>query len=160
MSKAFFILIKRGKGARFMAKQLNVSLAFSADTSKAKAQLQDLQRQLTNLTNSTGNIANSQGMGITKQLHEASMAAAQLKVQLQDATNVSTGKLDLVKFNQSLKASGMDLQQYKNQLMALGPAGAQAFSGLAAAVTNAEAPIFRVSNRIRELGTVLKNTVR
>ena len=30
-----------------MAKQLNVNLAFTADTGKAKAQLKDLQNQLT-----------------------------------------------------------------------------------------------------------------
>jgi len=32
-----------------MAKQLNVSLAFTADTGQAKAQIQDLQSQLTKL---------------------------------------------------------------------------------------------------------------
>ena len=34
-----------------MAKQLNVSLAFTADTRQAKAQLQDLQNQLSKLSN-------------------------------------------------------------------------------------------------------------
>ena len=33
-----------------MAKQLNVNLAFSADTGKVKMQLQDLQNQLQKLT--------------------------------------------------------------------------------------------------------------
>ena len=143
-----------------MAKQLNVSLAFSADTSKAKAQLQDLQRQLSSLTNNVGNFGNKGAIGITKDLDNAAAAAAQLKIQLQEATNVNTGKLDLVKFNQSLKNSHMSLEQYKTELMKLGPQGAQAFSSLAAAVTNAEIPVIRINSKIRELGTTLANTAR
>ena len=38
-----------------MAKQLNVSLAFTADTREAKAQLQDLQRQLNNILKTPSN---------------------------------------------------------------------------------------------------------
>ena len=34
-----------------MAKQLNVNLAFTADTGRAKAQLQDLQNQWTKVIN-------------------------------------------------------------------------------------------------------------
>ena len=37
-----------------MAKQLNVNLAFTADTGKAKAQLQDLQKTLDNMLRSAG----------------------------------------------------------------------------------------------------------
>ena len=45
-----FCKIKKGeKGAKRMAKQLNVNLAFTADTGKAKAQLQSLQNQLQSL---------------------------------------------------------------------------------------------------------------
>ena len=36
-----------------MAKQLNINLGFTADTGKAKAQLQDLQKSLTNLINTS-----------------------------------------------------------------------------------------------------------
>ena len=84
-----------------MPKQLNVSLAFTADTSKAKAQLQDLQRQLTQLTNTS--LGKTKDGGMVKEIQNATAAAAQLKVQLESATNVSTGKLDLGKFNDSLK---------------------------------------------------------
>ena len=48
-----------------MAKQLNVNLSMTADTSKAKAQLQELQQQLTALTNLNNK---SSGFGITKEI--------------------------------------------------------------------------------------------
>ena len=53
-----------------MAKQLNVNLAFTADTGKAKAQLQDLQNQLTRLMN-TG-VSTAGTFGITNSMIEAS----------------------------------------------------------------------------------------
>ena len=38
-----------------MPKQLNVNLSFTADTQQARAQLQDLQSQLTKITAKAGN---------------------------------------------------------------------------------------------------------
>ena len=38
-----------------MPKQLNVNLSFTADTQQARAQLQDLQSQLTKITANAGN---------------------------------------------------------------------------------------------------------
>jgi hypothetical protein len=86
-----------------MAKQLNVNLAFTADTGKAKAQLKDLQSQLNNLINASG------PNGMATQITEATKAAAELKVHLQNATNVKTGNLDFSKLNESIKQSGKSL---------------------------------------------------
>ncbi len=52
-----------------MAKQLNVNLAFTADTSQAKAQLQSLQTQLSGLLNSTN--GKSFGNQITRDINKA-----------------------------------------------------------------------------------------
>ena len=126
-----------------MPKQLNVNLAFSADTSQAKKQLQDLQNQLTKLT--TSSLGSTGKLGITKEIQDATAAAAQLKVQLEGATNVNTGKLDLGKFVESMNKSGMDLEQYRKQLSALGPEGSKAFLSLAQSISNAEMPLRRSS---------------
>ena len=77
-----------------MAKQLNVNLAFNADTSKAKQQIQDLQNQLSAIINmpTTG-----LGTDIATKINQASRAAAELKVHLEKATNVKTGNLDFTK---------------------------------------------------------------
>ena len=143
-----------------MAKQLNVSLGFTADTSQARKQLQDLQNQLTNLMNSTMKANATSGLGITKDISNATSAAARLKVQLEQATNVNTGKLDLTKFNDSLKKSGMSLEKYREELSKLGPAGNQAFLSLAQSISNAEVPLRRTNAMLDEFVTTMKNTVR
>ena len=138
-----------------MSKQLNVNLKFSADITNAKAQLQQLQTQLSNLTTGT-----SIGGKITADIQQGINAAAQLKHSLIEATNVNTGKLDLGKFNQQLKQSGMSIKQYATQLQALGPQGSQAFMSLARSISNAELPIVRLSSKMKALGRTLSNTLR
>lgn len=159
--KGFFILYKiREKGVNNMANnRVEYTLAFTADTSKAKQQLQSLQGQITGLINNAS-LNNKSHLGMTKEIQEASAAAAQLKTQLAAATNVNTGKLDLAKFNQSLKSSGMNLDKYRQALVKLGPQGAQTFANLAASITNAEAPIIRVNSHLKKMGDTLLNTAR
>ena len=138
-------------------RKIGVNLAFTADTKQAQAQLNNLQNTLTQLVNT----APTQGFsGFTKELQQASTAAATLKVQLSDATNVNTGKLDLGKFNQSLKTSGMTLEMYKNQLANLGPQGVAAFGQLSQAIMSAEMPLRRSSQLLTDFATTLKNTAR
>ena len=138
-----------------MAKQLNVNLSFSADTSKARAQLQDLQRQLTNLVNMP-----SSQLPISDNINEAVRSAAELKTHLEAATNVKTGNLDFAKLNQSIGQSGKSLEQYAMHLRSLGPAGQQAFLSLANSVASAEIPIRRSNAALKEMWTTLKNTAR
>lgn len=140
-----------------MAKQLNVSLAFTADTAKAKGQLKDLQNSLTELVNSVSKPTGT--MGLSKELQDATTKAAQLKIQLQDATS-STGSLDLTKFNESLNKSGMSLKSYQQSLSALGPEGDKAFAQLASSIMRAEVPLKRSNTLLKEFGTTLMNTAR
>ena len=144
-----------------MAKRLNsyqVNLQFTADAKQAQQQLENLQRQLDVLATSA--IKNSAGTGLSSQITESAMAAQQLKVQLQEATNVNTGKLDLSKFTASLKASNMDLNKYANILKSLGPEGSKAFSNLATAISQSEMPLRRTNALLAETWTTLKNTAR
>lgn len=141
-----------------MAKQLNVNLAFTADTSQAKAQLQSLQTQLSGLLNSTN--GQSFGNQITGDINKASKAIAELKLHLKNATNVNTGNLDFTKLNESLNKSGTTLQQYGDKLRDLGPAGQQAFNTLASSIAQSEIPIRRSNAVLTEFATTLKNTVR
>ena len=135
--------------------QYHVNLAFTADTGKAKAQLQDLQNQLTNLVNKP----HSQ-LGVTTDIQEAIKAAVELKTHLQAATNVKTGTLDFTKLNQSLKNSGTSLTAYAQKLQQLGPTGQQAFMTLAQSVAQAEIPIRRSNQMLTDLWVTLKNTAR
>lgn len=139
-----------------MAKHLNISLGVSADTSKAKAQLQDLQNQLTKIINSP----TSNRMDLAKEIREASQAAAELQAHLKNATNVDTGTLDFTKLSNSLKQSGQTLESYAQKLVRVGPEGRQAFQKLTTSVAQSEIPIKRVNKQLTKMWTTLKNNAR
>lgn len=144
-----------------MAKQLNsyqVNLQFTADSKQAQQQLQNLQSQLTSLINQAS--ATGSTLGVTKEIQEGINAAAQLKVKLQEATDVNTGKLDLTKFSHSLDRSKIKLKDYANTLSDLGPEGAEAFMSLARSISMADAPLFKVRGLLGSLFVTLKNTAR
>ena len=140
-----------------MAKQLNVNLAFTADTGKAKAQLQDLQASLTNLMATAGKSTN--GLGLTKDISEAINEVAKLQSILDSSKNASGG-LDLGKFNQSLKLNKKTIEEYATSLNSIGPSGTQAFAKLAKSIITAEVPLKRTNKLLDEFKTSLANTAR
>ena len=141
-----------------MPKQLNIDFSVRADTSQARKEMQALQEQLSKLgTGLTGKTAIT---GMTSDIQKATEQVAQLKVQLKEATNVDTGRLDWSKFEIAMKKSGTSLETYRKSLQSLGADGTQAFTQLARAVSNSEVPIMKVSNLFTQLGTTLKNTIK
>ena len=139
-----------------MAKQLNVSLGFSADTSQAKQQIQGLLLELNKLSS----VSNIKDLNLTPKLTEAKMAAKQLETQLNAAFNVDVGQFDLNKLNTSLQKSGMTLADYGKQLSLLGPAGDEAFLKISQSIAETEMPLRRSNTLLREFGTTLMNTAR
>ena len=139
------------------SQMLNVNMNINADTSKAKQQIQSLQDSLTSLLNTT---KGKGAFNLTEDLNDSIKGVALLKAQLQDATNVKTGKLDLSKFNQSLKESGMSLEKYRDLFSNMGKAGDRAFAQLATSITDAEIPLKRSSKLVNDLWTTLKNTAK
>lgn len=140
-----------------MAKQLNVNLAFNADTSQAKAQIQDLQSQLQKLAMDP---TSGGKFKLTDDLQKASVAAAELSAHLNKATNQKTGTLDFTKLNKSIQDSGNTLSKYGAQLRSMGPAGQQAFATLATSVAQSEIPLRRSNKLLTDMATTLKNTAR
>ena len=142
-----------------MAKQLNaVSLTFDANTAKAKQEIKSLQKDLDNLLSQSAK--SSKGMPLTEDLMKAQNAAAGLKVALESATNVQTGRLDLTKFSDSLKRSNLSVKDLQTQLGNLGPAGQRTFMSLAKSVLAAEVPVKRTNKALTEMWTTMKNTAR
>ena len=140
-----------------MAKALNVSLAVTADTSQAKAQLQQLQTTLQQLTANSANLK----LGINlSEIQQASTAALQLAAHLKQATDVNTGTLNFTKFESQIRRSGQTIEGLGSQLLQLGPQGQQAFNQLAQAIAKSEIPMKRISNIFGQFGTVIANTVR
>lgn len=142
-----------------MGKNINVNLQFTANTASARANLQALQRELTQL--SATPIA---GSGITdklsQELSKATQDAISLKLALERSTNVDTGKLNFNKFSQELKTSKITLEDYAISLSKLGPQGAEAFMNLSKAIRQAETPMISLEGQMRKLGTTMANTIR
>ena len=140
-----------------MPKQLNVNLAFTADTGKAKAQLKELQQSLQDIAKLPGKASS---LFDDTDIKNASKAAMELQQHLNAAMNVKTGNLDLSRLSTSLKAANKDLNEYYGQLTKIGPQGQEAFLKLAKSISTAEAPVTRINAKLAEMGTSLKNTVR
>ena len=139
-----------------MAKQLNVNLAMTADTSKAKAELQSLQKTLDSLMIKT---AGKDNFGISTELQRSVELAGQLKQQLAGAT-LPNGNLDLSRFNLQMQKSNTTIKDYRVALSSLGPAGTQAFQQLASSIMSAEAPLRRSNTLLANFATTIKNTAR
>ena len=135
------------------------TMVFTANTSQAKNQLQELRNSLNNLSSLSAQVGKNP-LGLTEELQKAVTVANQLKINLENATNVNTGQLDLGKFTQSMKKSGMSLKKYQAALRELGPEGDKAFSQLAQSISTAELPIKRSSKLLTEFATTLKNTTK
>ena len=140
-----------------MAKQLNVNMKFNADSSQAKREIKSLQDSLSMLVATS---RDKLGASWSDDLRDATHAAAELSVHLQKAINTKTGNLDFSKLEQSIKKSGISLEQYGDSLRKLGPEGQQAFMQLASAVVQSEVPIRRVNSLVKEFATTLANTAR
>ena len=137
-------------------KTLKIDLQFNANTKEAQRQMQQLQQSLSQL-------ATSQPMtsfSLTPQLKEAQRSAMDLKIALNNAMNVDTGRLNLNKFQSELNRSGKSIQQYAQQLQALGPSGVRAFQQVAQAVAQADTKMFNLSGGAKKLMDTLGNTVR
>ena len=139
-----------------MAKQLNVNLAFNADTAKAKAAIEDLNSSLQKIQSTP----RDGGLVDDVSIRRASEAARELQKHLSAAVNVDTGKIDLNRFSHSLKSSGKDLKAYYADLSKIGPAGEQAFLKLSRSIATAETSTVRVNKKMQEFATTLKNTAR
>lgn len=133
---------------------INVNINFKANTEAAKNNINSLQSLLTQITQTKNIGLDSSALG------QAKTSAQELQMHLENAVNVNTGKLDLGKFNASLKAAGSDLTTLSANLRNVGPVGQQAFMKLASAIASAQTPMLNISNAIAQFGKTLVNTVK
>lgn len=137
-----------------MAKQLNVALDFTANTTQAKQSIQELQQLLTKLSYSTD-------LGLKpEQMQKASEAARQLAFHLNEAYNTATGNYDLSKLNASLNRSQTNVTKLSKSLLDAGVTGQQAFVKLAQSIAAADQPMISLNARLQDFLTTVKNTVK
>ena len=137
-----------------MAKQLNVNLAFNAETAQAKRAIEDLSNSLRKIQLQPSRMFDD------VDLKKASQAAQDLEKHLRAAVNVDTGKLDLNKFSQSLASSKQNLGDLYKDLSRAGADGQAAFLNLAKSINAADSSTLNLGSKLRELTTTLKNTAR
>lgn len=139
-------------------KTVGVNIAFNADTSKAKAQIQELQTLLNKITYSN---ASSNGQkGLSDELKNASAAAKELQYHLNNAYNANTGKLDLSLLDKSLKTTGSNITNLSTQLLSAGNTGQQAFVKMAQAISQAEQPMLKINDKVKDFANTLKNAAK
>ena len=139
-----------------MAKQLNVNLAFTADTSQAKRNLMELQNTLNSIANTTP----INNLGLSKEMQEAKASAKELQQHIANAFNTKTGNLDLSKLNASLQSTGQSLGTLSANLLKAGSTGEQAFMNLQRSISTASVQINQANGLLTQFWTTLKNTAR
>ena len=139
-----------------MAKQLNVNLGFTADTSAAEANIRKLQQSLTQLSSIKAPI----GTSLTKDMQTAVNSAKDLQMHLNNAFNVKTGNFDLTALNQSLRNSGQSLSDLTSGLLKAGVNGEQAFMNVQRAIASSSVQINKAQGLLGNFLTTLKNTAR
>lgn len=138
-------------------KKIGVDIAFNADTKKAKASIQELQTLLNKITYSGVTGSKNQ---MADQLRQASEAAKELQFHLNNAFNAKTGKLDLSLLDKSLASTNSDITKLSTNLLSAGTNGQQAFVKVAQAIAQAEQPIVRVNDKIKDFAVSLKNAAK
>ena len=131
------------------------TIQINADATRAKKEIADLLKSL----KAVGTM-NLDKLGLDTQIREASVAADELAIHLKNATNVNTGKLNLVEFNKSIQASGRSMNELITTLAQGGNVGQQAFRQLTAAIANTQVPIKQTNALLNNMMTTLKNTVK
>lgn len=125
---------------------------FKANTQAAKKNINDLSQSLFKIANMQFDPKISD-----KTILQASKSAQELSRHLNAAFNVDTGRMDLVKFNQSLQSSQQTVQQLAFNLVQAGQDGAQAFVQLSKAIANSETPMVKTNNLLNKMWISLKN---
>lgn len=132
-------------------------MAFTANTSQAKAQIRELQSLLKDIT--AGNLGSYKELGFTKEINSAIKKASELKYILSKSTNES-GDLDLKRFSENLNKSKLKVSDYADALQSLGPKGEQAFLQLAKSVTSSTVQFDKARGVLNEMWATMKNTAR
>lgn len=134
-------------------KTLRYSIAVDVDTKKLLEQIDQAVKALQQLGAAPAN-------QLSQELREGANAALELGTNLQRAVNQETGKLDLTTFNDNLQRGLGNITEYYNRIEKMGPAGREAFTQVANAITQAELPMKRSNELLDSLWTTMKNTMR
>lgn len=138
-----------------MAKNVQYTIGFNADTSQAKKALQELSSAFAKLEKKQLSLNYSD-----LDLNKAVESAKELQIELNKATNINTGKLNLNDFMSNLSQSKSSLKELSMNLISAGKEGQQAFASLANSIAQAEVPLKQTNTVLKNFAQTLKNTVK
>lgn len=131
-------------------RNIQVGLSFTADTSKARQEIDKLKNDLSKII-SSANI----GQQNSSQFNQVINQAAQLRGILEKATS-ATGKLDLSKFERGLKTANIDLKAMAQEFQKID--GGQFFNNLTQQVMAADTKVNILSGTLKKFAQGLMNT--
>lgn len=131
-------------------RQIGIGLSFTADTSKARQELEKLKNDLSK-TITTVNI----GKSLSPEFDNAIEKATRLRGILDGATD-SVGNFDLTKFTRELDKSGMSMKEVYTSLHRIG--ADDTFNRLAEQIQGADARVNVLTGHVKKFFDGLKNT--
>lgn len=134
------------------------TMQFTADIQQAKREMKELEQELAKIAQGTD--ISKYTAKTTEDLREASQAAATLRNALQQATNASTGRLDLRQFNESIKRSGQTLEELGLKMGKIGSNGSEAFADMATQIVKAEQPLKQTSKLLDSIARTVGNSIK
>lgn len=139
-------------------KRIDIDIGFNTDTSRAKAQIQDLQKQIVNL--SVAAKQNTATNTLSSDISKAVIEASKLNGILSQSMTFKGDNLDLSKFVTNLNKSGITISQVRKNLESLGPQGQKAFTSLAQSIMSAEVPLRQSEGLLKSFSTTLTNSAK
>ena len=139
-----------------MAKNLQVNLAFTADTNAAMQNLQTLRNSL----NEISSLPFSVGKNISSDLQTAANSASQLQKHLGAAMDVKTGNINLNKLQSSLQQSNQSLSQLTSGLLHAGMTGEKAFIATYSAIAQSNLQLKKSNTLLSQFALTMKNTAK
>ena len=139
-----------------MAKNLQVNLAFTADTNAAMQNLQTLRNSLSQISA----LPFTLGKNISADLQAAASSATDLQKHLSAAMDVKTGNLNLNKLQSSLQASNQTLPQLTGNLLKAGATGEKAFLATHSAIAQSNIQLRKSNTLLSQFALTMKNTAK
>ena len=134
-------------------KKITVELGFKSNTEQVKKNINDLAANLKEISNVEIGLKGSS-------LDDAKKAAKELGLELQKAVNVDTGRLDLNKLTSNLAKGKKDIVSLSTELLKAGPIGQKSFLQIAQAMSQAEVPMIKINQGLKEFMDNLGKTAK
>lgn len=139
-------------------KDLQISLRFQAETQQARKEINDLRKELDDLTTNT-----TKGMmtkGFDKELNQSLVTVQKVKAALENSFDPKIGTTNITKFRKELEKSGTTVSDIRTEFSRLGDAGVQAYTNIGKALTSAQKPIQNTQTLLQKTWETLVRTAK